>query len=197
MIQMSTTQQQSHEISEPSWTTWRQRCLMQNFSEYVALKRRRLRNWARIVWRTRPCGTEGECGLTTSRLIFRQHLNKCKLWIPLIVNSSLKINILFYNGSSTFREDCSRQVCDHGCADWGTCHCTVDFNYQGFLQLPSCQSLSFILLPRIWNVRFYAQELNLVNWGWRSSLLQQVVIWPDCLDVWLKCHRPSTLSQVY
>ena len=48
-----------------------------------------------------------------------------------------------------------------------------------FLQLPSCQSLSFILLPRIWNVRFYAQELNLVNWGWRSSLLQQVVIWPE------------------
>ena len=42
--------------------------------------------------------------------------------------------------------------------------------------LPSCQSQSFILLPRIWNVRFYAQELNLVNWGWRSSLLQQVVI---------------------
>ena len=76
-------------------------------------------------------------------------------------------------------------------------HCGLQLPRFFYSCLPSCQSQSFILLPRIWNVRFYAQELNLVNWGWRSSLLQQVVIWPDCLDVWLKCHRPSTLSQVY
>ena len=45
----------------------------------------------------------GECGLTTSRLIFRQHVYKCKLWNPLIVNSSLKIKIVVLQGLFHFQ----------------------------------------------------------------------------------------------
>ena len=112
--------------------------------------------------------------------IICQFVNKFKLWILSIVNSSSRTTSIaalqwfFHFQRGLFKTSLWSRLCRLR-------HLSLHSGLQllRFLQLPSCQSLSFILLPRIWNVRFYAQELNLVNWGWRSSLLQQVVIWPE------------------
>ena len=152
------------------------------------------KNWTGFIWRTRPCGTEG----------FKTSQSSVNSWTSSscgFLHSSTLLwgqnNLLLYKGSFTFREDCSSlwsRLCP---LRHLSLHCGLQLSRfsTAACHLVKVNPLSFCL--GFGTSAFYAQELNLVNWGWRSSLLQQVVIWPDCLDVWLKYHRPNTLSQVY
>ena len=122
------------------------------------------KNWTGFIWRTRPCGTEG----------FKTSQSSVSLWTssscgffqwPILLWGQHKLQL--YNGSFTFREDCSVFKTSLWSRLCWLRHLSLHSGLQllRFLQLPSCQSLSLFLLPRIWNVCFLRPRTQLGQLG--------------------------------